>query len=148
MKKFIIISIVTVMIFTNITFVSAFKIKNLLKDVLKVEVARQSVKALAKPLNKFINTLLMNNGVQAATMTKVVPILKAGVNTKTEVGMCQVAGSAERLNLVKAVWEIDGRFGGNNRFTIKAFVPSSSMNPFKLNRINGVGVSAIITGRL
>ncbi|MCK5685048.1 hypothetical protein KAJ27_13040 [bacterium] len=148
MKKFLILSLVMVMVFTNITIVSAFKIKNLLKDALKVEVARQSVKALAKPLNKFVNTLLMNNGVEAATMTKVVPILKAGINTKAEVGLAQVAGPADRLSRVKAVWEIDGRFGGNNRFAVKAFVPSSSMNPFKLNRINGVGISAIISGRL
>lgn len=148
MKKLLVMYTILVFVFVNVTVVNAVKLKELFKDALKVETVRQSVKALAGPLNDFVNTLLMNNGVAATSMTKVVPIFMAGVNSKAEVGLAQVAGSPELIAEVKAVWEIDGRFGGNNRFAVKAFVPSSSMNPFKLDRVNGVGISAIISGRL
>lgn len=148
MKKFIVLSLVVALFLANLTIGNAVKIKNILKNAVKVEVVRQSVRAMAEPLNDFINGLLGQRNAEVRDMTKVVPIFMAGINTDSEVGMAQVAGPAELVSQVRCVWEIDSRFGGNGRFTIKVYIPSNSMNPFKLDRVGGVGVSAIIAGSI
>ncbi len=97
-------------------------------------------------LNDFINTILMNHGAAVRDATKVVPILTFGQGV--EAGACQVSGPKDAVKRVKLVLSIASTFDKGHRFNVQALVPSASMNPTKLDRVAGVGVSAIIDYRL
>lgn len=124
----------------------ALKLKDILKDAGKYIVAKELVKEMAGPLNSFINTLLLNHGVENKEVTKVVPLLTLG--EKTQIGLAQVQGPQESIDTVKSVFQIQARFGGHERYTVRAYIPSTSSNPFKLDRVHGIGVTALIQGRL
>ena len=145
-KKSFIVILIMIFSFSVFTIANAFKLKSFLEKAAKVEAARQVVKVAAKPLNSFINTVLMQHGAGITARTKVVPIVKAG--TSLEVGMAQVTGATKDVERVRAVYELDTHFGGNHRFTVRIFIPSSHMNPLKFDRVQGVGVSAILEGRI
>lgn len=100
-----------------------------------------AVNAAANPLNKFINTLTLNTHVPIGMSSKVVPILSVG--EKGYVGAAQVAGPASYVQSVKAVWQYEDNFS-RNEFRLKVLVPSSSLNPLELKRVQKVGISAII----
>lgn len=97
-------------------------------------------------LNSFINTILLNHGAANRDATKVVPILTLGQGI--EAGACQVSGPQEAVNRVKVVLSLAATFDKGHRFNIQALVPSGSMNPLKLDRVHGVGITAIIDYRL
>ena len=99
------------------------------------------VKETAPALNKFINTLTLQKNVHAGMSTKVVPILSVG--EKGYVGAAQVVGSASAVQSVKAVWMYEDNFS-NNEFRLKILVPSSSLNPLQLKKVQKVGISAVI----
>lgn len=100
-----------------------------------------AVNSAARPLDKFINTLTFNSKVPIGMSTKVVPILSVG--EKGYVGAAQVAGPSSYVQSVKAVWQYEDNFS-RNEFRLKVLVPSSSLNPLELKRVQKVGVSAII----
>ncbi len=100
-----------------------------------------AVNAAAGPLNKFINTLTFNSKAPIGMSTKVVPILSVG--EKGYVGAAQVAGPESYVRSVKVVWLYEDNFS-RNEFRLKVLVPSSSINPLELKRVQKVGVSAII----
>lgn len=98
------------------------------------------VKAAAPALNKFINTVtLQKNAVGMST--KVVPILSVG--EKGYVGAAQVAGPAAYVKTVQAVWLYEDNFS-NNEFRLKVLVPTSSLNPLQMKKVQKVGLSAVI----
>lgn len=92
-------------------------------------------------VNSFLNSVLMKEGVGTDYATKVVPILSAGRGGY--IGAAQVTGPSEAVNQVQAVVQVETGFNGK-LFRIKAMIPSSSMNPLDFNRVQGVGVSAVI----
>lgn len=92
-------------------------------------------------LNKFVNTITFQRNVPLGLDTKVVPILSVG--EKGYVGAAQVAGPASYVRTVKAVWQYEDNFS-NNEFRLKVLVPSGSLNPLQLKKVQKVGVSAII----
>jgi len=100
---------------------------------------------LSEQLNDFINTVTFNKGVPPEAATKVVPILAFGSGTRA--GAAQVSGPRELVEKVKVVVQIETKFSQKN-LDVEIFVPSDSMNPLKFNRVEGVGVSAIIDLRL
>ncbi|HPP75202.1 MAG TPA: hypothetical protein PLU88_08775 [Armatimonadota bacterium] len=100
-----------------------------------------AVNQSAGTLNKFINTITLNNGVSHKMDTKVVPILSVG--DKGYVGGAQVAGPASLVKEVKAVFQYEQNID-RGRYRIKVLVPSSSINPLQLKRVEKVGVTAII----
>lgn len=100
-----------------------------------------AVKSVSPSLNKFINTFTANNHVPIGMSTKVVPILSVG--EKGYVGAAQVAGPQAYVNSVQAVWLYEDNFS-NNEFRLKVYVPSNSLNPLSLKKVQKVGVSAII----
>lgn len=109
--------------------------------VLKGAAVGYAVKQSAGALDKFINTVTLQKGLSSKLDTKVVPILSVG--DKGYVGGAQVSGPASLIKEVKAVFQYEQNFD-NGRYRIKALVPSSSLNPLQLKRVEKVGVSAII----
>lgn len=120
--------------------------KKTLEQVLTGTAIFLAIKQLGGLLNDFINTLLLNHGVAHRDATKVVPILTFGQGM--EAGACQVSGPAAEVNRVKMVLAISAIFDKGGRFKVQALVPSASSSPLKLDRVFGVGVSAIIDYRL
>ncbi len=97
--------------------------------------------ALSDQLNDFINTVTLNKGVPPEAGTKVVPIIAMGSGTR--VGAAQVSGPRGLTDKVKVVVQIETKFKFKN-LDVEVFVPSDSLNPLKFNRVEGVGVSALI----
>jgi hypothetical protein len=100
---------------------------------------------LSKQLNDFINTVTLNKGVPEQAETKVVPVIALGSGARA--GAVQVTGPKELVDKVKAVVQIETKFSFKN-LDVEVFVPSDSANPLKFNRVEGVGVSALIDLRL
>ncbi|MHB9134398.1 MAG: hypothetical protein ACYDBB_25280 [Armatimonadota bacterium] len=75
--------------------------------------------------------------------TKIVPILAVGT-PGIRLGFAQVTGPRERVNSVRAVFQIDAVFQRVAR--IKAFVPSSNLTG--VNRVQGVAVTALLQYQL
>lgn len=91
-------------------------------------------------VNNFLNKVFNQNDMSSVYDTKVVPIVSVG--RKGYVGAAQVTGTTEELNKVKAVAQIEADFKGMIR--AKGLVPVDNLNPLKAERVQGVGVSAII----
>lgn len=114
-----------------------------LDKVLKGGAIGVGVYALAKPLNKFINSLLLQNNAKVEASTKVVPILAVG--TGTRVGAAQVAGPQSAVDRVTAVVQGEWEPGDSDRFRFRAMLPVAV---FKKGGdsgvVSGVGVSAVV----
>lgn len=116
-----------------------------LKELLGVVGGGMAVKALAEPLNSFINEVTLNRGVKSSLATKVVPIVSVG--SGVYIGAAQVSGPAKAVAETKAVARLDVSF--QNRFRVNILIPIDSENPLeRFRRVQGVGVSAIIDLRL
>lgn len=103
------------------------------------------VSAVAEPLNKFINTITFNKGLENQSSTKVVPIVSIGDGTR--IGAAQVSGPSSAVNRTKAVAQLETSF--QDKLRVKVLVPIDSENPLQqFRRVQGVGVSAIIDLRL
>ncbi|MBI3946296.1 MAG: hypothetical protein HY321_10285 [Armatimonadetes bacterium] len=100
-----------------------------------------AVKTAAKPLNQFINAITLRHGKQTHLATKVVPILSVG--EKGFVGGAQVAGPRAQVDRVQAVYQYEHALSHQN-YRAKVLLPSASINPLELKRVEKVGVSAII----
>ncbi|MBF0410699.1 MAG: hypothetical protein HQM10_25365 [Candidatus Riflebacteria bacterium] len=142
---------VFLIIFVLLTFIPADALKlpkidlgknktleNLLKGAGIVILIRQ----IGGQLNDFINTLLVNRGAAISDATKVVPILTLGQGV--EAGACQISGPPEEVNKVQVVLALAATFDKGRRLNMQALIPSASLNPAKLDRVQKVGISAII----
>lgn len=114
-------------------------------DVIKGAAVLALTAALADEIDGFINTITLNTGVPDSADTKVVPIIALGSGAR--VGAAQVSGPKDLVNKTEVVIQIETKFGKKN-LDIEAFVPSDSTNPLKFNRVEGVGVSALIDMRV
>ena len=54
----------------------------------------------------------------------------------------QVTGSQELVNRTQAVVQVEGSLLGSIR--VRALIPSDTTNPLRFNRVQGVGVSALV----
>lgn len=99
------------------------------------------VKALAEPLNDFINTVTFNRNAKFQGYTKVVPIVSIGDGT--HIGAAQVGGQVKSaVERTQAVAQLEAEFKG---VRIRILIPIDSVNPIeKFNRVQGVGVTAMI----
>ena len=113
-------------------------------DVLKVGGIVVLVDQYDEQIDSFITSALGEREAEAKGATKVVPILSLGRGGY--VGAAQVVGSPEHVQRVKAVVQVEGKFGD---FRAKVLVPTTtdkaSGSP---DRAKGVGVSAVIEFRL
>lgn len=122
-------------------------VKDVLKDAVKVAAVGFAVDKIAGPLNGFINQLMLTHGAENKETTKVVPILTVGA--QGAVGAAQVCGPDELVNKVRAVIQFEDSYAAfGQKLRVRALVPSGSKNPLKLERVYGVGVTAIIDGNL
>lgn len=92
-------------------------------------------------LNKFINQFLDNNNGAHGSASKVVTILSPIGNK--HIGAAQIIGPASAVAKVGAVVQFETSFM-NKQFRIKAMIPIEGSDPSKINRVEGVGVSAVI----
>jgi hypothetical protein len=112
-----------------------------LKELLKGFAIGAAVRETAGPLDKGINSLLKTRDAQVGADTKVVPAFSLG--TKGYAGGAQVAAHKDIVAKVRAVGQYETEFD-DGRYRIKLLVPTTSSNPFKLKRVRGAGVSALV----
>lgn len=97
-------------------------------------------------IDDFINSALRQREVQAAGASKVVPIFSVGRGTY--VGAAQVVGVPADVRRVQGVAAIEATLGN---LSGNALIPISTRRPgggSSLNRVEGVGISAIIDFRI
>jgi len=110
-------------------------------DALRAVAIGAAVTQVADPLNSFINRLRGWADANSGYSTRVVPCLSFG--ERAYIGGVQVAGPKSEISRVKAVWQIEGLFE-SGKFRVKALVPTDSINPLKMSRVKGVGITALI----
>lgn len=118
----------------------AFNLGSLLGGVLKVGGVNFVIDKYADSINGFLNNLLKQNNLSTTYSTKVVPIVSLGGGA--HIGAAQVTGPSSEVERVEAVAQIEASF--NSVARVKGLVPIDSKNPSTANRIQGVGISAII----
>ena len=98
-------------------------------------------KALAGPLDKFINTVTLNRNVPTEMATKVVPVVVVGSDLR--IGAVQVTGPKDAVDRVKSVVQIAEKFD-DGKVGIEVLVPTTSLRPRKFDRVEGVGITALV----
>ena len=101
------------------------------------------IKQFGPALNDAANKALNDKSVPNVEATKVVPILTIGDGL--DAGACQITGPKEKVDSVKMVYAIESTLDKGEKFYIQGLVPSTSMNPAKIDRVYGVGVVSMIT---
>lgn len=143
-KSFVsIVLMITVLILPFMTTMAAAD-SDILGSILKTVGIGVIVDQFAEPINNFINTLTLNNGVEVKEETKVVPIVTVGSNSYA--GAVQISGPKEKVEKVKAVAQLEGEFKDGD-FRIRALIPINTTNPIdikNIDRIEGVGVTALV----
>ena len=114
---------------------------DLIKDGIKVVGIGAVVNKYDTKIDKAVNDLMDNNKVGTNSATKVVVIVSPIGNK--HIGAAQVVGPKGQVDKVKAVVQLETSFM-NKMFRIKAMVPADSSDPTKFDRVEGVGVSAIV----
>ncbi len=140
-----IITAIAIIAITSKTLLSLNLGDKLVDKVIKGVAITVLTDVLSDDINKFINTITLNKGVPTQASTKVVPIIAMGSGTR--VGAAQVNGPKELVEKVEIVVQIETKFSAKN-LDVEVFVPSDSINPLKFNRVEGVGISALIDLRL
>jgi len=111
-----------------------------LGSILKVGGIAWAVSAYGDQIDSFLVKALGEREAAVQGATKVVPILSLGGGGY--IGAAQVVGNPDNVKTVKAVFQVEGKFGSARA---KVLVPTStdkvSGNP---DRAKGVGVSAVI----
>jgi hypothetical protein len=106
-----------------------------------------AVSKFGKDINNAINALTGNKDTDGVRATKVVPILSVGDGG--HIGAAQVSGPQRLVERVEAVAQVEGRFRAIGGVRLRALIPISTKSPQKgLNRVEGVGVSAIVDFKL
>jgi hypothetical protein len=114
-------------------------------DVLKGAAIAVAVNEFGPQINSFVNSVFKTEGGTPEGATKVVPYLSVG--EKAYIGMMQVAGPKQQVDRVRAVWQYEDLFD-SGRVRLRVLVPSDTVNPLKLQRVKGVGCTAIIDAML
>lgn len=119
-----------------------------LGGILKGAAVAILVDKFSDQLNDLINKATGGNKLGPKEATKVVPILSLGQGSF--VGGAQVLGPKDKVETVKAVGQVETKLGG--QFRIKALFPmttrSTSTSAKNIQKVEGVGVSAVIDVRL
>ncbi|MBP5274565.1 MAG: hypothetical protein ILO36_06490 [Abditibacteriota bacterium] len=97
-------------------------------------------------INSFLNHLLEQNSLDTKSATKVVIIISLGDGK--EIGMAQVTGDKAKVDQVKAVLQLESNKTFGTPLRMRGLVPVDKKSVKGVNRVEGVGVSAIIDVRL
>jgi len=115
-----------------------------LGDVLKVGGVAFLVTQYDDQIDSFITSALGEREAAVRGATKVVPILSLGGGGY--IGAAQVVGNPENVARVKAVIQVEGRFGsGRAQLLVPTTTDRATGSP---DRAKGVGVSAVIEFRI
>ncbi len=115
-----------------------------LGSVLKLGGISYLVSRFGSEINTFINKLTLQKGLDTHYATKVVPIVSLG--SGSYIGAVQVVGPKAQVDKVKAVGQLEGSFVKVAR--VKAMIPIDATSISNINRVEGVGVSAIVDFKL
>jgi hypothetical protein len=120
--------------------VASGQFDDLFRAALKAGGAVLVADKFGKDIDKGINSLTQFKATDVVK-TKIVPILSIGQGGY--VGIAQVMGPVAQVDKVQAVGQVEGDFA-RRALRLKALVPISTKTPGKsLDRVDGVGVSAI-----
>jgi hypothetical protein len=118
-----------------------FDLGDIVKKGVKIVGINTLVSKFDEDIDDAINNLLDNNRVGTGSATKVVVIVSPIGNK--HIGAAQVVGPAAQVNKVRAVVQLETSFH-DKMFRIKALVPADSQDPGNFDRVEGVGISAIV----
>jgi len=121
---------------------SALDLGGALGTVLKIGGIALVVKQFGPEIDHFINGLLSQRGIEGEGMTKVVPVIRVGVGTA--VGAVQVQGTAEQVQKVQAVAEIEVKIGSSVRARGLVPVTTQKVDTGMIKGVGGVAVTANI----
>jgi hypothetical protein len=113
------------------------------KEVIAAAAVAVAVKNAGNQLNDVINKLSLRK--DAEEFTKVIPMATLGENAY--IGGAQVSGASADVDKVAGVWQYEDLFS-NGMFRVKILIPTDDLNPLKLRRVNGVGLTAVIDMRV
>jgi hypothetical protein len=118
-----------------------------IKQIIKVVGVGAAVKQFGPQINSAINKLA-NQRDNGRVVTKVVPIISAGLASRQAIGAAQVMGPPEQVAKVQAVAQLDQDLFGRE-VKIRAMVPVESKDVVRdIRRVEGVGVSGIVDLKL
>jgi hypothetical protein len=122
-----------------------FDLDDILGKGVKIVGVKILIDQFGGDLNKFINNFLDNNSAPNKSSSKVVTIISPIGNK--HIGAAQVTGPKAAVEKVGAVVALETAFM-NKQFRIKAMVPIEGTDATDIDRVAGVGVSAIIDIKL
>lgn len=129
--------------------VAVAQLEGLLKAALKIGGVALVASKFGPDIDKSLNKLTRFEPTEKAT-TKVVPILSVGQGGYA--GLAQVMGAKSLVDKVQAVAQVEGDFAGRV-LRLRGLIPVSTKDigkgsNAKIDRVAGVGVSAIIDIKL
>ncbi len=137
-KRTIAVSLIFGLLVVGLVAAPAFGIG--LGDILRVGGVAWLVSQYSDQIDSFLTSAWGEREAAAVGATKVVPILSLGGGGY--VGAAQVVGNPENVQGVRAVIQVEGRFGN---FRAKVLVPTTTDRATgSPDRARGVGVSAVI----
>ncbi|MCL6520545.1 MAG: hypothetical protein K6T99_12020 [Armatimonadetes bacterium] len=114
--------------------------QSLVERALKLFGIAYVVRTFGNDINRFVNQLASQNGVEWEGTTKVVPIISVG--SGAYIGAAQVVGPTDKVDDVRGVGQAETQISNARA---RLLFPMDTTNPLKnMRRIEGVGVSAIL----
>lgn len=142
MGRFLIVLVSFILVVALFASAYALDLGGLVKKTIVGGAIALLVDKFSDQLNDFVNKLMMNEKLAPQEATKVVPIISVG--KALYVGAAQVVGPKEKVAQVQAVAQLEGEFRGG-MFRVKALVPVTERGKItNLQRVQGVGISAVI----
>ncbi len=118
-----------------------------LEQILKIGGTALIVKQFGGTINNVLNKVTGQNKLDdQGIVTKVVPVLSAG--SRGAIGIVQVAGPREQVDRVKAVAQLQTQVKALGTLQARILIPIDAENLNNINRVSGVGVSAIVDIKL
>jgi hypothetical protein len=114
--------------------------------ILKGGAVALAVDKFGPQIDKGINSLMNSRSLSTGQATKVVPILSIG--SGGYLGAVQVTGPETQLDKVKAVAQLEGRVNVIGGIRLRALIPIAARSVSNLQRVPGVGVSALVDIKL
>ena len=118
-----------------------------LGDILKIGGTALIVRQFGSTINKVLNNVTGQNKLEdQGIVTKVVPVLSAG--SRGAIGIVQVAGPRDQVDKVRAVAQLQTQVKALSTLQARILIPIDADNLKNINRVSGVGVSAIVDIKL
>ena len=118
-----------------------------LGSILKIGGTALIVRQFGGTINNVLDKVTGQNKLSdEGIVTKVVPVLSAG--SRGAIGIVQVAGPREQVAKVKAVAQLQTQVKALSTLQARILIPIDADNLTKINRVSGVGVSAIVDIKL